>query len=104
MSSFNITINTTEGAFAQTLSYDGATPLEFYGFASTSNIASVTINSTGSQEFGFALDNFVFNGNAIAPPVPEPSTWAMMILGFASVGLMAYRRSRKDQSLALAAA
>ena len=24
--------------------------------------------------------------------VPEPSTWAMMILGFAGVGLMAYRR------------
>jgi hypothetical protein len=26
--------------------------------------------------------------------VPEPSTWAMMILGFASVGFMAYRRQR----------
>jgi hypothetical protein len=24
--------------------------------------------------------------------VPEPSTWAMMILGFAAVGYMAYRR------------
>ncbi len=35
--------------------------------------------------------------------VPEPSTWAMMILGFAGVGFMAYRRSRKDQGLALAA-
>ena len=28
----------------------------------------------------------------IASPVPEPSTWAMMILGFAGVGFMAYRR------------
>jgi hypothetical protein len=28
--------------------------------------------------------------------VPEPSTWAMMILGFAGVGFMAYRRSRKN--------
>ena len=37
-------------------------------------------------------------------PVPEPSTWAMMILGFMAVGFMAYRRSRKDQGLALAAA
>ena len=35
--------------------------------------------------------------------VPEPSTWAMMILGFAGVGAMAYRRSRKDQGVALAA-
>jgi hypothetical protein len=34
--------------------------------------------------------------------VAEPSTWAMMILGFAGVSFMAYRRSRKE-SLALAA-
>ena len=27
--------------------------------------------------------------------VPEPSTWAMMILGFAGVGFMAYRRKWK---------
>jgi hypothetical protein len=27
--------------------------------------------------------------------VPEPSTWFMMILGFAGVGLMAYRRSNR---------
>jgi hypothetical protein len=36
--------------------------------------------------------------------VPEPSTWAMVLLGFAGVGFMAYRRSRKDNGLALAAA
>jgi hypothetical protein len=28
--------------------------------------------------------------------VPEPSTWAMLILGFAGVGFMAYRRNRPD--------
>jgi hypothetical protein len=27
--------------------------------------------------------------------VPEPSTWAMMILGFAGIGFMAYRRKIK---------
>ena len=26
--------------------------------------------------------------------IPEPSTWAMMILGFAGVGFMAYRRRK----------
>jgi hypothetical protein len=31
--------------------------------------------------------------------VPEPSTWAMMILGFAGVGFMAYRR-RKGAAIA----
>jgi hypothetical protein len=31
-------------------------------------------------------------GANIAAAVPEPSTWAMMILGFAGVGFMTYRR------------
>ena len=33
--------------------------------------------------------------------VPEPSTWAMMILGFASIGFMAYRR-RNNATLSVA--
>jgi PEP-CTERM motif len=39
-----------------------------------------------------------------APPfttsVPEPSTWAMMILGFAGIGFMAYRRKAKQALMA----
>jgi len=31
-----------------------------------------------------------------APSVPEPSTWAMMLLGFAGVGYAAYRRTKRD--------
>ena len=33
--------------------------------------------------------------------VPEPSTWAMMILGFAGVGFMAFRRRNKAAALNL---
>lgn len=29
---------------------------------------------------------------SLAGPVPEPSTWAMMIIGFAGVGFLTYRR------------
>lgn len=38
-----------------------------------------------------------------APPItaiPEPSTWALMILGFAGIGFMAYRRSNQSAPLA----
>jgi hypothetical protein len=35
-------------------------------------------------------------GTAIGSAVPEPSTWAMMILGFAAVGFMAYRRKSRS--------
>ncbi|MCK1636032.1 PEP-CTERM sorting domain-containing protein [Bradyrhizobium sp. 157] len=41
-----------------------------------------------------------FDPNAVTPAVPEPSTWAMMILGFAGVGFMAYRRRNRLQHVA----
>jgi hypothetical protein len=44
-----------------------------------------------SDSIGFTqLKQFAFGGTVAA--VPEPSTWAMMILGFFGVGFMAYRR------------
>ncbi len=36
----------------------------------------------------------------VAPAVPEPSTWAMMILGFAGIGFMAYRRRSNQTAVA----
>ena len=38
------------------------------------------------------IDVLSDGGSILNPGVPEPSTWAMMILGFAGVGFMAYRR------------
>jgi hypothetical protein len=37
---------------------------------------------------------------AAVAAVPEPSTWAMMILGFAGIGFMAYRRKSKPSLMA----
>jgi len=34
-----------------------------------------------------------FSGNLNAPAVPEPASWALMILGFGAVGLVVRRRS-----------
>jgi hypothetical protein len=39
---------------------------------------------------------------AIAASVPEPATWAMMILGFFGVGFMAYRRKPNGPALRIA--
>jgi hypothetical protein len=38
--------------------------------------------------------------SSITTAVPEPSTWAMMILGFAGIGFMAYRRKSKPALMA----
>ena len=45
-----------------------------------------------------------FDGVSIASSVPEPSTWAMMLLGFAGLGFYAYRRSGQKGAPAPAAA
>lgn len=37
----------------------------------------------------------------LAAAAPEPSTWAMMILGFLGVGFMAYRRKQNGPALRL---
>ena len=34
--------------------------------------------------------------------VPEPTTWAMMLLGFAGIGFMAYRRRNQSTALTIA--
>ncbi|WP_051448337.1 PEP-CTERM sorting domain-containing protein [Bradyrhizobium sp. WSM1417] len=42
-----------------------------------------------SGQNSFELDSFV------APAVPEPATWAMMMLGFLGLGFMGYRKRSK---------
>jgi PEP-CTERM motif len=34
-------------------------------------------------------------GSSVTSAVPEPSTWAMLILGFAGVGFVSYRRKSR---------
>jgi hypothetical protein len=65
------------------------------------------LNSTPAQQYDltFTLPNgfielgwtepFVYTPPTSVGAVPEPSTWAMMLLGFAGIGFMAYRRKSK---------
>jgi hypothetical protein len=34
----------------------------------------------------------------VSAPVPEPSTWAMMLIGFAGLGFAGYRASRRESA------
>ena len=40
-------------------------------------------------------------GWVLYSPVPEPSTWAMMLLGFAGLGFAGYRRARASRAAAI---
>jgi hypothetical protein len=65
-----------------------------YAFWDINSGPSSVSGSNGSSSFPLALsDSFDILG--IASPVPEPSTWAMMIIGFCGVGFMAYRRKSR---------
>jgi len=64
--------------------------------------AAVFFSDSDAMVAGQALtttnENLVLNAfgtYALTSPVPEPSTWAMMLLGSAGVGFMAYRRKSK---------
>jgi hypothetical protein len=86
--------------------------------ATTYNSAFITANG-GTVDSGLAalltglnkgdaylnIHSIMFPGGEIRgflAAVPEPSTWAMMILGFVSVGFMAYRRKQNGPALRLA--
>jgi hypothetical protein len=58
----------------------------------------VTISGLGSfttAEFTSTKNAFEFS---LGSAVPEPSTWAMMMLGFAGLGYAAFRRNSKGQT------
>jgi hypothetical protein len=58
----------------------------------TLTAGGVTSNSIISNvHFLFGTNSYNVTAT-VTPGVPEPATWAMMILGFAGVGFLAYRR------------
>ena len=64
-------------------------------------VSSYFMFQTGVTKFGRSPDTSAFYGSMetfkieLAEAVPEPSTWAMMLLGFAGVGFAAYRKRRQ---------
>jgi PEP-CTERM motif len=66
------------GSVGYIADFNFGTPYQFYAF--------------GASTVAFAQGNSDQEFSAIAGAVPEPSTWAMMILGFAGISFMGYRR------------
>ncbi len=63
--------------------------------------ANLTIDPFLEIDPNFAFDqDFALDFSpGLFPAVPEPSTWAMMLLGFAGLGFAGYRASRKRAAL-----
>lgn len=63
-------------------------------FIATSDFTTIKIAGNAGEAFMIGLDDLSVTGPEVGA-VPEPSTWAMMILGFAGVGVLAYRRKNQ---------
>jgi hypothetical protein len=93
------------------------TVLEIGTASSTSEVALIFPTQTGGSLVGYTgsllstltdvetqsgfsrWDLIVGNlTEARAAPVPEPSTWAMMLLGFAGLGFAGYRQTRRGRA------
>jgi hypothetical protein len=86
----DLTIVTTHGTYQ----INGS---QMIGLADSGNNADTTdvefTSLTGDiLSMAFSSNQNAFEVGGFASAVPEPATWAMMVLGFLGVGFMAYRR------------
>lgn len=64
--------------------------ISFFFRANTAGSATFSLQDFGNDNVGVVVDNLSLDITA----VPEPASWALMILGFASVGAAARRRKQ----------
>ena len=95
------------GADAFNGSFDGgSTPTDVPGISNTDWLftilggtgsfegASGTLDATGTADARTRPTHVLINldGDIVAPAVPEPASWALLLIGFAGIGLIARQR------------
>jgi len=76
-----------------TLVVDSFTGTNISAFADP-NLFSMAMLANITLQSNAYVDGFAMGMDSQTSAVPEPSTWAMMLLGFAGIGSMALRRKR----------
>ena len=61
-------------------------------------LKSVVVTTAAGESFD-EFKQVQFSAASIPPSVPEPSTWAMMLAGFAGLGFLGYRGPRRETSV-----
>ena len=94
---YNLTGNALDGS-----GYGG--PQAYFTNISLDKMSG-TVNFIGGISNGgtgfFALEEALSgaNGGINVGAVPEPSTWAMMLIGFAGLGFLSYRKSKQRNNV-----
>jgi len=80
---------------------DGSTPgVPGNGHENLFAFIDPAFNVVGPNAFLYDIAFTEGFGNGLTGAVPEPSTWAMLVLGFAGIGFTAYRRKSKAALMA----
>jgi hypothetical protein len=92
LANFSVTDNQPTPSFAVGSQGFSSIPVPDNTLFSMTETVSITLApNTGLGSYGQ-----FFEADAQVHGVPEPSTWALMLIGFAGLGFAAYRRQKKD--------
>jgi hypothetical protein len=95
-------INITGGSFTDDFTVD-ANGQNFFTIHAINGQLMTDISLLGISGATFQdVRQVRLGGGGVVAAVPEASTWAMMILGFAGVGFLAYRRKDKGMAFRVA--
>jgi hypothetical protein len=98
---FKMVIDTTNPTWTITITAPNGT-VETINDANPTTLTEFGISlSAGDQVTSATFSNILLTDSSEVSAVPEPSTWAMMMLGFAGVGFLSYRRTRRNGGLSL---
>jgi hypothetical protein len=95
---FNLEADTAEGGNPFGPGFTCGSPYCLVGPGNPNDPNGTNLNPDGS--LAYPIVGVTSVTITLESAVPEPSTWAMMLLGFAGVGFMAYRRKFKPGLMA----
>lgn len=84
----NESVTVSLGDFSQTISGLGQSAITAQTITFTTTGGQLKFDHAGGDNIGLLLDNV-----QLSSAVPEPATWAMMLVGFAGLGFAARRRA-----------
>ena len=95
-----LTVSATDASGTVTRTLLNPTTSTFLGFVSTGDMSQLSVGSTVTGQSYWPTVNDLTLGTTGA--VPEPASWAMMILGMGAIGLAMRRRNQVNMTVTYA--
>jgi PEP-CTERM motif len=86
---------TIDISYSDTITFAGGTTFYYGGYQVSLDPFTGTFPN-GNNDFNLTATVSLSDHVSNISSIPEPSTWAMMLLGFAGLGCMAYRQKSKS--------